>query len=284
MTAANAPSPADLTDELASALDWWRAAGVDDDFEDEAISWLADRAAQAPPEAAAETQTANTSGEQNAAFAHQSPMRPPATSQSGPASETAPEPAPAIPRTDFFADGRPANLAEFREFWLSAPGLDVIGPRGRIPPRGNPEAETMVLVIDPEKADRDTLLSDTQGRFLQRILAATGIDPDNVYFASALPRHTPMADTHALAQGGMDAVLACHIALLAPKRLLGFGAGLAPLLGMGVKNPDTDLREFNMSAPEQSILMSEGLDSLMGMPRLKARFWRRWIEWSAQHR
>jgi DNA polymerase len=27
--------------------------------------------------------------------------------------------------------------------------------------------------------------------------------------------------------------------------------------------------------------VSETLDALMEMPRLKARFWRRWIEWSA---
>ena len=104
-----------------------------------------------------------------------------------------------------------------------------------------------------------------------------------MYFASALPRHTPMADTASLAASGMDAVLAHHITLADPKRLMAFGAGLTPLLGKDPSSRDSSLREINYTSPSPDTLLSEGLDSLMDMPRLKARFWRRWIEWSAVH-
>jgi DNA polymerase len=265
MTVADAPSSRQLIEELDAALAWWREAGVEVDCLDDATAWLAEPgtdAEQAKPD-------------------HQSREdRQASTSQ--PAAPPPEETAPAVVRTDFFDGAPPTTLAEFREFWLTAPGLDVIGPRGRVPPRGAASPTVMVLVVDPEADDRETLLSGPQGRLLDRILAATGTSPDSVYVASALPRHTPMADTAALAAGGMDAVLARHIALVSPKRVMAFGTGLAPLLGQDVTSPDRDLREFNMSPALRDALMSEGLDSLMGMPRLKARFWRKWIEWSAK--
>jgi DNA polymerase len=125
------------------------------------------------------------------------------------------------------------------------------------------------------------LLSGVQGRLLANMLTAMGMSEDQVYFASALPRHTPMADTNAAAQAGLGAVLTRHIELVAPKRLLAFGLNVLPLFQHGVTKDETSLREINHSGSSQTILVSEGLDSLMTMPTLKARFWRRWMEWSA---
>jgi DNA polymerase len=139
----------------------------------------------------------------------------------------------------------------------------------------------MVLVIDPEEGDRERLLSGPQGRLLARILAAMRLADEAVYVASALPRHTPMADTAALAAGGMDSVTLHHIALVQPKRLVAFGANILPLLGHELTKDIVHLREINQNWGSIPLLANEGLDSLMSMPRLKARFWRRWIEWSA---
>jgi DNA polymerase len=60
--------------------------------------------------------------------------------------------------------------------------------------------------------------------------------------------------------------------------LLVFGTGLGPMLGQGQEQP---LREINQAAGKVRVMVSETLDALMEMPRLKARFWRRWMEWSA---
>jgi len=138
----------------------------------------------------------------------------------------------------------------------------------------------MVLVLDPEEQDRSELLSGPRGKLLSNMLSAMGIAADQTYFASALPRHTPVADTASLAAGGMDDVTLHHVGLVSPQKLLVFGSDILPLLKQDVTKPQAYLREINQNSAKVPLLVSEGLDSLLAMPRLKARFWRRWIEWS----
>ncbi|MEP3420852.1 MAG: hypothetical protein ABJN35_03900 [Erythrobacter sp.] len=262
MTVQNTPFPADLSGELTATLQWWRDAGVDCDFSDDATDWLKDPIVDAAPL----PQDSNSS--QSVAAQH--------------AGQSAPETPDKklVARTDFLGEDPPQDLDAFRQWWLETPGLDGIGPRGRIAPRGPKDAALMVLVVDPEEKDTDRLLSGPEGKLLSRIIAATGIAEDDIYFASALPRHTPMADTDALASGGLDAVTLHHIGLASPQRLIALGTGILPLIGQDVTKSNTYLREINQNARNVPVLMSEGLESLMAMPRLKARFWRRWIEWS----
>lgn len=242
--------------EMEAALQWWQLAGVDCDFAEDATDWLAE---VAPPA----TETAPVAQVQKQAPA-------------------APEPVQEKPqRVDLLGPEPPADLDAFRQFWLEAPGLDAIGPRGRVAPRGPAGADLMVLVIDPEERDGERLLDGPQGRLVSRILAAMGMKEEETYIASALPRHTPMADTAALAASGLDSVVLHHIKLAAPKRVIAFGANIPPLLGIGLTKDILSLREINQNSPSTPLLVSEGLDSLMSMPRLKARFWRRWMEWSA---
>ena len=139
-----------------------------------------------------------------------------------------------------------------------------------------------MLVIDPEQSDRETLLSGPQGKLLSRIIAAMGLSEDSVYFASGLPRHTPMADTAAIASSGMDEITQFHVNLVSPQKVLGLGAGIPPLLGHGLTNDLSLLREINQKTRSIPLFVNEGLDAMMAMPRLKAKFWRRWIEWSAK--
>ncbi len=264
MTVQTSPQSAELAAEYTAALQWWRDAGVDCDFSDDATDWLNSARDKAALEPQGKTPSTGDSAHSPA--------------------QTSAEQSPKISaaRTDFLGDEPPKDLTEFRQWWIETPGLDAIGPRGRIAPRGPKNAALMVLVIDPEERDKTELLSGPHGQLLSRIIKATGISQEETYFASALPRHTPMADTAALAAGGMDTVTLHHINLVSPQRLIALGSGILPLIGQDVSKPDTYLREINQNGSKVPALVSEGLESLMAMPRLKARFWRRWIEWTAQ--
>ncbi len=256
----NAPNPS-LSAELGAMLHWWQLAGVDHDYTDDATDWLQDVAV-----ADAGTNPAKRDGSAKT----NAPRTPEVKSEK------------VVKRADLLGDSPPATLEEFRTWWLETPGLDTIGPRGRVAPRGLASPELMVLTIDPEQSDTDQLLGGVQGRLLSQMLRAMGIAEDATYFASALPRHTPMADTQSLASGGLDAVTLHHLKLVSPQKLVVFGSSILPLIGKDVSNSDKSLREINQDPRNVPLLMSEGLDSLMAMPRLKARFWRRWIEWSAE--
>lgn len=237
---------------MSAAIDWWRDAGVDLDFADDATDWLA------KPEVAEQA---------------------PDTSQTKRASKEL-QPEKPAENIDLLGSDPPQNLAAFREWWLTEPTLDTIGPRGRIPPRGEADAKLMLLVIDPEQGDRDKLLSQAQGRLVSRMLAAMQINEDEVYFASALPRHTPMADGTALAQAGFSKVLQHHIKLAAPRRVIAFGANILPLLGHDATQEPAALENINHEGFSVPLMAAEGLDAMMAMPRLKGRFWRRWLEWT----
>ncbi|WP_285709612.1 hypothetical protein [Erythrobacter oryzae] len=261
------PAPS-LAQEFESALAWWQLAGVDCNFADDATTWLAD------PQAAAA-----------AGAAQRAPAKP--ASAKAPVSErqdiVAHPEAPArvtSPRRDWLGESPPADLAAFRQWWMETPGLSPSHGFPRVPPRGEQAAALMVLVSQPEADDRERLLDGPQGRLLANILAAMGLDESAVYIAAALPAHAPMADLPMLAAGGMDAVTAHHVKLVAPARLIAFGSALGPMLGA---RPEQALREINYIAGNVPVLSSEALDALMDMPRLKARFWRRWMEWSAAH-
>ncbi|MFN9716963.1 MAG: hypothetical protein ACK54U_03330 [Sphingomonadales bacterium] len=267
----NSPQPT-LAREFASALAWWQAAGVDCDFHDDATAWLAD----APLGAAPATGTAAAPARRQTGSAAPAPViERPAPSRIAPAVE-APKPA----RIDLLGESPPADLAAFRAWWLAAPALGAPSGFPRVAPRGPAGAALMVLVPQPEEADRGTLLEGAQGRLLANILAAMGLAEEAVTIAAALPCHTPMADLEALAAGGMDAVTAHHLALAAPQRLLVLGTALAPMLGAA----GTDgLREINHAAGTVPVMVSETLEAMLHSPALKARFWRRWMEWSAIH-
>jgi DNA polymerase len=257
-----------LLRECEAALAWWQAAGVDCDFAEDATALLAQAPLDAPlAQAAGAAQRRSPAADRTTADRRgERPAR------------TPPPPAPATTRRDLLGDSPPRDLAAFRQWWLEAAELGAVRAYPRVPPRGAEGAALMVLVPQPEEADQDRLLSGPQGRLLAAILTAMGMAEDDVYIAAALPCHMPMADLPALAAGGMDSVTAHHIALVRPQRLVAFGTGLAAMLGGPSDHP---LREINYTGGKVPLLSSEALDAMMNMPRLKARFWRRWMEWSA---
>ena len=238
--------------DFAAMVEWWRDAGVDLDFADDVTDWLAE------PEVPATDEK-------------------PAAKVKPKAEATEPPPAQKI---DLLGANPPVDLASFRDWWMSEPALDTIGPRGRVAPRSTATAKLMLIVVDPEQGDTEKLLSQAQGRLVSRMLTAMQIAEDEVYFASALPRHTPMADGTALVQAGFSEVLQHHIKLVAPERVLAFGANILPLLGHEAAQEPASLEKINHEGFSVAAMAAEGLDSMMAMPQLKARFWRRWLEWT----
>jgi DNA polymerase len=257
-----------LVREYEAALAWWHAAGVDCDFVDNATAWLADAPLDPPLGKIAGAAQARAGGGADA------PTAPPHRTV-----PLAPAPPPAAPeRANLLGDSPPADLTAFGQWWIKAPGLTPAAGFARVPPRGPADAPLMVLVPQPEAEDSERLLSGPQGRLLAAILAAMGLDEDEAYITAALPCHTPMADLPALAASGFDRITLHHIALANPRKLIALGAGLVPML---TPSPDDALREINQTGCMIPFMVSETLDAMMDMPRLKARFWRRWMEWSA---
>lgn len=259
-----------LARELEAALAFWQAAGVSHDFHDDATAWLAEA-----PLAPAAAEGARPAAARRAPAAGASGAPVPAILQGSAATPAA---APAAPRANLLGESPPADLAAFREWWMSAPGIAAAQTYPRIAPRGHAGAALMVLVPQPEEGDREQLLGGPQGRLLANILAAMGLEESAVYIAAALPCHTPMADLAMLAAGGMAAVTAHHIALAAPQKVLVLGTALAPMLGAGSAD---GLREINQADRKVPVMTSETLEAMLNSPTLKARFWRRWMEWSA---
>ncbi len=224
-----------LADTIAAAQDWWREAGVDQHFLDDPQCLLAEPEAEAKAVPAAATQ-------------------PPA-----------PQPAtPKLPKIGGPREDWPGDLGAFRQWWLEEPSLDEGGSFPRIAPTGEAGAKLLVLVPMPEAEDREVLLTATQGRLIANMARAMGFSPQDLYLASALPRHMPMPDWQALGQSGLGALIGHHIALAEPQRCIVMGRDLHALLSE------------NGPAP---ILPTYSPASLLANARLRADLWRRWLDW-----
>jgi uracil-DNA glycosylase len=235
--------------DLAAALAWWREAGVEHDFADAPRAWLKAAAAE-------EAESAE------------------------PAAAASPPPPP---RERIGGDPQlwPQSFAEFAPWWVSEPLLDGGQTAGRVAPRGPVGAEVMVLVDHPEAQDTELLLSGPLGKLLAAILAALGIEADAAYIATALPRHMPLPDWEALGEAGLGDLLAHHIALAAPKRLLVLGGHVSSLLGHDPANSTGFLPNLHHDGASLPLLAAPGLEALAARPRGKARLWQALLDWQA---
>lgn len=252
MTAANPP---DLAQEFEAALAWWRDAGVDLDYHDDATEWLAEEAPPVPQAVAA-------APKEKSAQPAEKKARPPLEKIGGP------------------KDRWPLQLAEFQQWWRESPVLDALGAAPRVPPRGNAEAPLMVIVPEPEETDRDTLLSGQRGELLASFLKAAQVDAEAIYVASALPRHTPMPDWEAMHGAGLGDLLCHHVKLAAPKRVLVFGRNILPLLGHDMAQGSAVLRDFNHDGFSVPLMGAASLGELVRAPARRKRFWHNWLEWT----
>jgi DNA polymerase len=191
----------DIAEQIAGALEWWRDAGVDGDFADDPHDWLVKEVEPEPETFAAQPLPVAAKKEEPRALIGGPP------------------------------EGWPQELEAFQAWWLVEPSLDHGELSRRIAPRGQFGAELMILVGDPEEDDAGTLLSGPHGKLVSGMVAALGLEAEQVYLASALPRRTPMPDWNLLAAEGLAHVVRHHVSLARPKRLLTFGNGVSSLLG-----------------------------------------------------
>lgn len=256
-----------LQREIAGALAWWRDAGVDVALADTPRRWLG----ATPGEPEQDPKSANSPVIAAAKAPAKDPGKAPGAALAGPAAAPQPMPDEA---------SWPGDLAAFAEWWLREPWLDAGRTQGRVAPRGRAGARLMVLVPQPEAEDGDTLLSGPQGRLLAAMLAAMGIGPDDAYIASALPRHTPMADWAAARDRGLGKVLAHHVALVAPQRVLALGDTVPSLLGHDPTNSAAPLTEIAVGGAAIPLLAARSLEGLLVRAGWKADVWRKWLAWT----
>ena len=241
-----------LKDDIAGALEWWREAGVDAAYADEPQAWLAE------PETPDQLLSSTPETRRN----------------------SAPTLEPPTPKIGGIREAWPSNLAEFSNWWLTESSLDEGGLYPRVSPSGEAGAELMVLVPMPEEEDRDALLAGPQGRLLNGFLSAASLSPRQVYRAAVLPRHTPLAEWAELERQGMGAVLAHHVALARPRRLLVLGRNILPLCGHDPAQGAQMLRSFNHEGGSVPALFAAGLERLLGNWQLRARLWQHWLDWA----
>ncbi len=234
-----------IAEAIVAAIAWWRDAGVDGDFADAPQDWLAVPGPTVP-------------------------------------AKSAPLAATAAPAPVAIAGGPqawPAELAEFSTWWTTEPALGAFGA-GRIAPRGPPNPALMVVVPMPEAHDRETLLSGPAGRLLDGFLAAAGLTRAAVYCAAACPARIAAPDWAALAEQGLGQLLAHHIGLVRPQRVMVFGQnGISTLLGNGSTNNPMLLPFVNHSGAIVPSLTAYDLETIVARPALKAALWNRWLDW-----
>lgn len=246
--------PPPLADQLAAAFDWWNAAGVDCDFADDATDWLAAPEKEAAP-----------------ARKEASPPPPPARL----APQTQPAPAIGADKAAW-----PKELAAFREWWLASDTLDAGGAYPRVAPFGPAEAALMIVVNQPEEGDHERLLSGPEGALLQGFLRAAGIASEAVYLAALLPRHDPAPDWPAIRAAGFGELLAHHIGLVAPQRILFLGRNIPPLLGHNMAQGPAVFRDFNQDGRNMPAMGAGGVADMLRSARRRERFWRCWLDWT----
>jgi DNA polymerase len=260
MMHANPPETRDLgaLDAFEGALDWWREAGVDADFSDEASGWLAE------PEA-----------EQDVA-APPPPAPPPIARKT--ALERALEPdqaaTPAVAMASI-----PDTLEKFREWWMSDPALAEGALERRVCPRGVTGAKLMLVVPQPFEDDSEGLLTGGAAPFVKAMLSALGVADHEAYFASALPAPMAMPDWTQLATGGLGSVLTAHIALAAPQRVVLFGRAQLTLLGRSPEDARNPLA-IDCRGKPFPVLAAPDLRNLARSAARRETFWNRWLDWT----
>lgn len=230
------------SDAVASALEWWRDAGIDALVDEAPRDWSA--APRSPPE----------------------PSRP-ATRTQTVAAVVAPLPA----TLDAFLAWRSGPDAPEAP-WSGGPPLVA---------QGAPDSDLMILVDVPEREDAAAgrLLDGAAGRLFDRMLAAIGRSRDDVYLASFCTVR-PLAGRIAPEDEARLAEIARHhVALVAPKRLLLLGnATSRALLAMDTMPARNSLHRINQQTDIRDCITTAVASFhprlLLERPAQKAEAWR----------
>lgn len=260
MMHAEPPETRDFTalEALSGAFDWWREAGVDADFADEASGWLAEpeveQAVAAPP-----------------------PPAPPPIARKTALERALEQPEDAPPA--IAAEGLPDSLEKFREYWMSDTALGQGALDRRVPPRGVAGAKLMLLLPQPFEDDAEGLLTGGAAPFVGAMLRAMGIAEHEAYLASALPAPMAMPDWAQLATQGIGTLVRHHIALAAPQRVVLFGRAQLALFDIAAERAREPL-SLDCGGTQVALLAAPDLRNLARLAARRENFWNRWLDWT----
>ncbi|WP_215228338.1 uracil-DNA glycosylase family protein [Erythrobacter sp. 3-20A1M] len=260
--------PLSAREQIAAALAWWRDAGVAIDTGDAVTAWLDAETGGAADDASPDTKP-------RAAPKVPKPAPPPQGREA--ISRIATDPV-------VQAGGDPANwptdLESFRTWWLEDRSIDRGGAYPRVAPRGAAGAELMVVVEQPEESDNDRLLSGPKGAFLDAILRAMAVGADAAYLAALLPRHTLHPDWEEIGRAGYAKLLAHHIDMVGPKRIICFGRNILSHIPHEPAQQADNTRIFNHDEGGIDLLPAGDFATLLQRKAARTRFWRNWLAWT----
>lgn len=233
----------DWREAAASALDWWREAGVDVVVADAPRDWTRRDDAQG----------ASNAGSQ--AADSDAPVQ-------GEAEAEMPLPA----TLEGFVDWR---------FGSGAPEADWGEPV--LSPSGNPNAALMVLTDLPEAGDGTggTLLGGDAGRLFDRMLAAIGEDRESIYLAPLCAARPITGQIPREAEALLARLALHHIALAAPQRVLLLGQAVSrAIVGSDSGAVRGCLQPLNYPGGQSQAIASFQPRFLLNRPAAKADAWK----------
>lgn len=233
----------DWRQAAASAMEWWRDAGVDVLVGDEPFDWLA-------PEPADQVVALPT------------PHHAPAA--------TRPASAPAV------GEALPGTMAELLAWRTGALAPEAGWNAALVPATGPADADLMILIDCPERDAADSLLGGAAGRLFDRMLAAIGRSRADVHLASLCAARPAAGRLPRDKEARLAEIARHHVGLAAPKRLLVMGdAASRAILSANVIEARGRLHPFNHKADTQSqVVASFHPRMLLERPGLKAEAWR----------
>ena len=222
--------------EAASALNWWREAGVDVLVDDEARDWTARPAATAQPDA---------------------PTRP---------APAGPEPEAPLP----------ATIEAFLDWRYGAKAPEAAMGEPIIPAEGDVAAALMIVTDLPEfDGGSPALLDGAAGKLFDRILGAIGQSRESIYLVPLCAARPITGQVPRDLEEKLGEILRHHIALAAPARLLLLGQATSrAVLGTDAdKNPE-GLTPFNYSGGQSAVVAIRHPRFLLNKPAMKADAWK----------
>ena len=222
---------------IASALEWWRDAGVDCEIDDLPRDWLARAAA-------------------------------PSNVERLPAQVA--EAAAASPKL-------PATLDAFAVWRLGPAAPEASWPGQALGTQGDVASGLMIVVDMPDREDdaAGQLLSGNAGALFDRMLAAIGRDRQSTYLAALAVKRPPAGRVGEDVGRKLEALIRHHLSLARPKRVLVLGnAASRAITGLDVAHARASLREVNHDGGTSEVVASFHPRFLLEKPAAKADAWK----------